>query len=160
MRLRVPADPVVFTDRIQGRIVDDLAESIGDFVIWRADELPAYQLAVVVDDAYQGVTEIVRGADLLHCTARQIHLQHCLSLPSPSYAHHPVALGPDGKKLSKRDGADPVAASTRERVLRLALNFLGQRCPGGLGLAETWEWAQDHWRLEAVPRQLALRLPQ
>lgn len=152
VRLTAPRQPVRFTDLVQGEITDDLQATLGDFVIWRADGLPAYQLAVVVDDAFQGATEVVRGADLLESTARQIHLQRSLGLATPSYAHHPVALGEDGRKLSKRFGSDPVAAAPPARTLQMALRFLGQPCPDGLDLEATWRWALDNWRLARVPR--------
>jgi len=152
IRLRVDALPIRFMDKVQGEISENLQQSVGDFVIWRADGLPAYQLAVVIDDAWQGVTEIVRGADLLDSTARQIRLQRCLGLPTPGYAHHPVALGADGHKLSKRLGSDPVSAQPPNRAVQAALNFLGQPCPGDLDLEATWNWVLAHWRLENVPR--------
>jgi glutamyl-Q tRNA(Asp) synthetase len=157
VRLRVPAQPISFTDRIQGQTEENLEETVGDFVIWRADDLPAYHLAVVVDDAFQQVTQVVRGADLLASTARQIHLQRSLSLPTPTYAHHPVAIGADGKKLSKRFGSDPLARSSTEQALEASLRFLGQPCPAGLSLEGLWEWALEHWDLSAVPRSAALR---
>jgi len=156
VRLRVPAQPVSFIDRIQGRTEESLEETVGDFVIWRADDLPAYHLAVVVDDAYQQVTQVVRGADLLASTARQIHLQRCLSLPTPSYAHHPVATGADGRKLSKRFGSDPLARASTEQALEASLHFLGQNSPTGLSLEGLWEWALEHWDLSSVPRSAAL----
>jgi glutamyl-Q tRNA(Asp) synthetase len=154
VRLRVGSEPVIFDDAIQGPVREDLQETVGDFVIWRADGLPAYQLAVVVDDAFQGVSEVVRGADLLESTGRQIYLQGRLGLPTPSYAHHPVAIGPDGLKLSKRFRADPVAALQPADALRAALNFLGQECPGELCLEATWEWALANWSLSRIPRRL------
>lgn len=153
VRLRVQAEPVRFTDLVQGEIAEDLQVTVGDFVIWRADGLPAYQLAVVVDDAFQQITEVVRGADLLTSTARQIYLQRCLGLPTPLYAHHPVALGENGRKLSKRFGSDPVAAGPPARTLQAALRFLGQPCPDGLDLDEIWRWALSHWDLSRVPRR-------
>lgn len=158
-RLVVPPEPVRFTDLVQGEISEDLQETVGDFVIWRADGLPAYQLAVVVDDAFQRVTEVVRGADLLDSTGRQIHVQRCLGLATPSYAHHPVAVGADGRKLSKRFGSDPVAASTPARTLLAALRFLGQPCPDGLPLEATWRWTLDNWNLSRVPRHRELPWP-
>lgn len=150
IRLRVPAEPIRFTDRIQGEIITDLAATCGDFVVRRADGLVAYQLAVAVDDAFQGVTDIVRGADLLESTARQIHLQRCLNLPTPSHAHIPVALQADGSKLSKRLRSDPVRFADGAEALRRALVFLGQE-PPGMNLADTWRWALDHWSVERVP---------
>ncbi len=152
VRLRVGDDPVTFEDRIQGVVSEDLAESVGDFVIWRADDLPAYQLAVVVDDAFQGVTEVVRGHDLLGSTARQVHVATCLDLPVPTYAHHPVVVAPDRQKLSKRLNSDPIVTEPRAETLTKALRFLGQPCPGGMGLARLWSWALAHWDLDRVPR--------
>jgi glutamyl-Q tRNA(Asp) synthetase len=125
-RLRVPAGPIEFRDRIRGPQRQDLHEEVGDFVLRRADGYWAYQLAVVVDDALQGVTEVVRGADLLDSTPRQILLQRRLGLPQPAYAHLPLLLASDGNKLSKSlqsvavDGGDPLPA------LRLAWGALGQ----------------------------------
>lgn len=159
VRVRVDANPIRFDDAIQGEITENLAESVGDFVIWRADDLPAYQLAVVMDDAFQGVTEVVRGADLLASTARQIHVQHCLGLATPRYAHHPVVLGPDGHKLSKRTGADPVGSGGCAGTLHAALRFLGQPCPAGLDMDHTWSWALGNWSLSRVPRAAGLPLP-
>ena len=152
IRLRVHDEPVSFEDRIQGLITDKLAESVGDFVIWRADDLPAYQLAVVVDDAFQGVTEVVRGHDLLGSTARQVYVALCLGLDIPSYAHHPVVVTPDRQKLSKRLDSDPIVSEPRAEVLASALRFLGQPCPDSMGLGELWTWALDNWELERVPR--------
>jgi glutamyl-Q tRNA(Asp) synthetase len=152
IRLRVPEHSLCFDDEIQGRIEEHLEETVGDFVLWRADDLPAYQLAVVVDDAFQQVTQVVRGADLLDSTARQIWLQRCLGFATPVYAHYPVVIGRDGRKLSKRFGADPVAAAPPALALETALRFLGQDCPRGLGLPALWRWAEAHWRLSAIPR--------
>jgi glutamyl-Q tRNA(Asp) synthetase len=160
VRLRVPAEPVSFVDLIQGPIEECLETAVGDFVIWRADGLPAYQLAVVVDDAFQGVTQVVRGADLLDSTARQIFLQHCLALPVPAYAHHPIATAADGRKLSKRLGSDPLAGSSPAKVLETALRFLGQPCPRGLDLENLWSWAEHHWELASVPREIAIPVAQ
>lgn len=154
VRLRVAREPVLFEDAIQGAVQENLQDSVGDFVIWRADGLPAYQLAVVVDDAFQGVSEVVRGADLLDSTGRQVYLQGCLGLPPPTYAHHPVATGEDGRKLSKRFRADPVAALAPAQALRAALKFLGHDCPGGLCLEATWDWALANWKLSRIPRRL------
>ena len=105
-----------------------------------------------MDDAFQGVTEVVRGVDLLDSTARQIHLQNCLGLATPVYAHHPVALGKDGQKLSKRLGSDPIEAFIPEQVLGLALDFLGQSCPPGLGRAELLGRATENWQISRIPR--------
>jgi glutamyl-Q tRNA(Asp) synthetase len=157
VRLRIPAQSVSFTDQIQGEIRENLEATVGDFVLWRADGLPAYHLAAVVDDAFQQVTQVVRGADLLASTARQIHLQRCLSLPTPIYAHHPVATGTDGKKLSKRLGSDPLACIPTEQALEAALRFLGQPCPAGRSLESLWDWALQHWDLSLVPHSSEIR---
>jgi glutamyl-Q tRNA(Asp) synthetase len=128
-RFRVPPGVFTFEDLVFGPLSQDLEKTVGDFVVKRADGPYAYQLAVVVDDAAQGVTEVVRGADLLDSTARQIALQRALSLPTPSYAHLPLVLGADGKKLGKRDGALPLDTldDTRLRAaFAFALSALGQ----------------------------------
>ena len=151
VRLKVNSSRIEFTDRVQGNISENLEHSVGDFVLWRADGLPAYQLAVVIDDFYQGITEVVRGADLLDSTPRQIYLQHCLGLPTPSYAHLPLALHSDGRKLSKRYSSDPVASVPAAEVIYLVLKFLGQSAPPGMELADLWHWAIEHWQLESVP---------
>jgi glutamyl-Q tRNA(Asp) synthetase len=152
VRLKVKGGTIRFTDLIQGAIVENLEHSVGDFIIYRADGLPAYQLAVVVDDAFQGITEVVRGSDLLASTARQIHLQHALGLPTPAYAHHPLAISDDGKKLGKRFGSDPVGRLPAAEAVSVALQFLGQNPPGGMELKELWSWACEHWQPESIPR--------
>ncbi|MEJ2383431.1 MAG: tRNA glutamyl-Q(34) synthetase GluQRS [Xanthomonadales bacterium] len=159
VRLRVDDATVRFRDAIQGEISEHLPATVGDFVIWRADDLPAYQLAVVVDDAWQGVDECVRGHDLLASTARQIQVARALGLSVPRYAHHPVATTPDGRKLAKRLRSDPLERQARGATLRLALDLLGQRPPTGLTLAELWRWALSHWRLDRVPRRAAVEMP-
>lgn len=127
VRLRVPDGSVVaFDDAIQGRIEQDVAMEVGDFVLRRADGFWAYQLAVVVDDAAQGITDVVRGADLLDSTPRQMLLQRALGLPTPRYAHLPLVLGPDGRKLSKSDASQPVDPSDPLPALRAAWIRLGQ----------------------------------
>ena len=113
---------------------------------------------MAVDDAFQNVSEVVRGGDLLGSTGRQVYLQSRLNLPTPTYAHHPVAVDEDGRKLSKRFRADPVAALPPEQALKAALNFLGQRCPGELSLEATWDWALANWKLSRIPRRLQLPL--
>jgi glutamyl-Q tRNA(Asp) synthetase len=153
-RLRVDTARVRFEDAIQGGIVSDLATEAGDFILRRADGLFAYQLAVVVDDADAGITHVVRGADLLASTARQIFVQRCLGLPTPAYAHLPVAVNAAGEKLSKQTRAAPLDASRPGPALFAALEFLGQRPPAELHAApaaELWSWAARHWRLDKVP---------
>jgi len=154
-RLRVGDARIGFDDAIQGRIDSELASEAGDFILLRADGLFAYQLAVVVDDAATGITHVVRGADLLASTARQIFLQQCLGLPIPCYAHLPVAVNAAGEKLSKQTHAAPVDVSRPGPALFAALEFLGQRPPAELSGAspdELWNWAMRHWRIDRVPR--------
>jgi len=128
-RLRSPDVDLVFNDALQGPQRQNLREIAGDFVLLRADGLYAYQLACVVDDAQQGVTEVVRGADLLNSTPRQIHLQRLLGLPTPRYRHLPLALDEHGHKLSKSSQALPVDPANPLPALRRALAFLGQDAP-------------------------------
>lgn len=124
-RLRVTADSICFDDRLQGRYCQDPAQAVGDFVIWRADAWPAYQLAVVVDDGAQGITEVVRGADLLDSTPRQILLQQLLGLPTPDYLHLPLAVDAAGAKLGKSSGSLAIDPRDPMPALRAALAFLG-----------------------------------
>ncbi|HEY8554818.1 MAG TPA: tRNA glutamyl-Q(34) synthetase GluQRS [Burkholderiales bacterium] len=162
LRVRTEGVRVAFEDRWQGRIECDLAREIGDFVVRRADGLIAYQLAVVVDDAAQGITEVVRGADLLYSTPRQLYLQRLLGLPAPRYAHLPVAVNADGEKLSKQTGAESVSRAPPVPLLRRVLLFLGQEAPEELEAADVesfWRYAIAHWRAERVPALNAAPLP-
>jgi glutamyl-Q tRNA(Asp) synthetase len=122
----IAAGEIRFTDRVQGPQAQRLERDVGDFVLWRADGQFAYQLAVVVDDAQQGITDIVRGADLLDSTARQIYLQRLLGFPTPRYLHVPVVVNAAGEKLSKQTGAEPVDPAHGGDALRRAFTFLGQ----------------------------------
>ncbi|MHB0968471.1 MAG: tRNA glutamyl-Q(34) synthetase GluQRS [Thermoanaerobaculia bacterium] len=128
VRFRAPDAVVAFDDAVRGHVEENAARTTGDFVVRRADGLFAYQLAVVVDDAAQGVTQVVRGGDLLSSTARQIALQRALGYPTPAYAHLPLLLAPNGSKLGKRDGALPLPDLDERRIgetLSLALRVLG-----------------------------------
>ena len=149
LRLRVPDEEVAFDDRVQGRITQQLAREVGDFVLRRADGPFAYQLAVVVDDAAQGVTDVVRGADLLDSTARQIHLQKLLGLPTPRYLHIPAVIDAGGEKLSKQTEARPVTTADFPAALR----FLGQ--PPAHDLKE----ALKNWNASLIPANRAAVLP-
>ena len=154
-RVKVNGTTVGFADALQGRVRRHLATDCGDFVLRRADGFFAYQLAVVVDDAEQGITEIVRGADLIESTPRQIHLQRLLNLPTPDYVHLPVALNARSEKLSKQTFALPVDTVRPQQLLFQVLRFLGQEPPEELvnnSLDDFWRWAATHWRLECVPR--------
>jgi glutamyl-Q tRNA(Asp) synthetase len=158
-RVRTAGATHDFDDLIQGRIHHDLDRETGDFVLLRADGIFAYQLAVVVDDAFQGVTHVVRGADLLASTPRQIHLQRALGLPTPVYAHHPVATGIDGAKLSKQNLAEPVDTLEPAAALRMALAFLNHPPPPGLGCSAMLEWARRHWSFGRVPKAHSMPVP-
>jgi glutamyl-Q tRNA(Asp) synthetase len=154
-RMRTDGAMIELDDAIQGRLQQDLKKDIGDFVLHRADGMYAYQLAVVVDDAEQGITHIVRGSDLLDSTPRQIHLQRLLGFPTPSYAHLPVAVNARGQKLSKQTHARALDSQNGGPALVRALDFLGQEPPAGLAAAEPTEivgWGQANWRLDRVPR--------
>ena len=159
VRVRTDARMVEFSDRVQGRFGQALDASAGDFVVRRADGVAAYHLAVVADDADQGVTAVVRGADLLDSTPRQIYLQRLLALTTPEYAHLPLAVDPGGRKLSKHNRAPALDGSDAVRWLYLALAFLGQRPPARLRRAATdqcWTWALAHWDIGRVPPRTAI----
>ncbi|MCA3177549.1 MAG: tRNA glutamyl-Q(34) synthetase GluQRS [Burkholderiales bacterium] len=149
-RLRVPDGVVRFEDRRLGTQSQDIAAEIGDFVLKRADGLWAYQLAVVVDDTAQGVTDVVRGTDLLGSTGRQVVLARALGLPSPRWLHVPVVAGADGDKLSKQTGATAVDASRPLEVLGAAMRHLGLEPPADAPL--------DAWLADATARWAARRL--
>lgn len=153
LRLDTSDAAVAFEDLLQGRITSLLEQESGDFVLYRADGVFAYQLAVVVDDAEQGITDVVRGADLLASTPRQIYIQQLLGLPRPRYAHLPVVVDAQGAKLSKQTLAVPVDAERPLPALMAALSFLGQSPPRGLAtVRELWTWAIENWKLDRVPR--------
>jgi glutamyl-Q tRNA(Asp) synthetase len=155
LRIAVPQEQVCFLDGVYGPRQQVLAEAVGDFVLRRADGLFAYQLAVVVDDAAAGVNQVVRGADLLSSTPRQIFLHACLGTPVPAYLHLPLALDSDGKKVSKRHGLVRLEqVSGGARLLTQALQFLGQKVPGGLQVADPPEllsWAVENFDRAAIP---------
>lgn len=161
-RFRVPATAISFLDRLQGWQHIHLEQEAGDFVVFRADGLYAYQLAVVVDDAEQSITDVVRGADLLASTPRQIALQHALGYVTPTYLHVPVVTGPDGLKLSKSAGAFDINDAIPAVLLWHALQFLGQRLPEELrqeSVTRLWQVAQQQWEEQAVPVSLSSTYP-
>lgn len=157
-RARTTQAAIGFTDAIQGRQTQVLERDMGDFVLKRADGLYAYQLAVVVDDAAQGITHVVRGADLLDSTPRQIWLQRLLGYSTPHYAHLPLAVNAQGEKLSKQTLAAPIEVDQRAPTLWQALRFLGQSPPAELQPSHEalWRWALQHWRLSSVPKTRAM----
>lgn len=143
---------IAFTDRVQGRIAQRLESQIGDFVLQRRDSLYAYQLAVVVDDADQHITHVVRGADLLDSTPRQIWLQGLLGYPELRYAHIPVAVNEQGQKLSKQTLAPSLADADAALVLKEALHFLGQRQPQTDTPKTILAEAVTHWKPQDIPK--------
>lgn len=154
-RVLAPDRHVGFVDAVQGAYGQNLAREVGDFVILRRDGLWSYQLAVVVDDAYQGISEVVRGADLLDSTPRQLYLQEVLDLRAPTYLHLPVLVGEGADKLSKQNGAAPLPWSDPRPPLITILSLLGQHPPKELSegtLDALWRWATNHWRPESIPR--------
>jgi len=151
-RVRTTSDPIDFVDRVQGKMVQSVEREVGDFVLRRADGLIAYQLAVVVDDAEQGVTDVVRGADLLDSTARQIWLQRLLGYATPRYLHVPIAVSAAGEKLSKQTGARSIDRAHVAEWLARALAFLGHPPPRGLAARELLEWALANWDVARIPR--------
>lgn len=162
IRVRVPEESAAdfgFTDRVQGYFTQNIAREGGDFIIKRRDGLYAYQLAVVVDDGWQGITDIVRGADLLDSTPRQLYLQTLLGLPTPRYLHIPLLLQPDGHKLGKSYRSPPVSTQHAPAHLLRALRALGQCPPASLesaSVAEILAWGVAHWNAAAIPAQTGI----
>ena len=152
LRVRTNGEPIRFADRVQGEISQSLERDIGDFIVRRADGLYAYQLAVAVDDAAQGVTDVVRGADLLDSTTRQIHLQRLLGFSTPRYLHLPVATNAKGEKLSKQTQA----LDARVDDIPGALRFLGMNPPAGPASGEMLAWASKHWDPARIPRSRSI----
>lgn len=155
IRLRTESRRIAFTDAIQGEIGHDVAQAISDFVIRRADGPVAYQLAVVVDDAEQGITHVVRGADLLLSTPRQIYLQELLGFGTPRYAHLPIAVNAAGEKLSKQTAALAVDAERAAQWLAAVLRFLGHAPPSNLPSQDLWKWSFEHWNATLVPQLIS-----
>jgi glutamyl-Q tRNA(Asp) synthetase len=152
---------VCFDDRLQGTVCQDVEAEVGDFIVQRADGLIAYQLAVVVDDAACGITDVVRGADLLDSTPRQICLQRLLGLATPRYLHLPVAVNAAGEKLSKQTLARAIDGGDAAALLRRAAVFLGLAPPPEVaGVADLWRWAVASWDAARLPRARALPAPE
>src|SRR3989449_4064505 len=153
LRMRTTSEPICFVDRVQGKTEQSVERDVGDFIVCRADGQFAYQLAVVVDDAEQGITDVVRGADLLDSTARQIYLQRLLGYPTPRYLHVPVAVNAVGEKLSKQTGAPAIELTSARDQLRRALAFLGQ--PEAANLRE----AVRSWDPGLIPARRMVTAP-
>ena len=160
-RLRVEQGAILFRDRIQGSYRQDVAAAVGDTILRRRDQIFAYLLAVVVDDAAQGVTHVVRGADLLDNTPRQIYLQRQLGLPLPAYAHVPALTEPDDSKLAKSRRSVHLDADSPLTQLLAGVRDAGNAGPAGAGsatLSEAWAWAIAHWDIKRVPKRLNVRV--
>ena len=152
-RLRVAPGTVALDDPWQGRLSRDLEREVGDFIVRRADGSVGYQLACVVDEAEMAITEVVRGADLIGSSLRQLHLQRLLNLRTPAYRHLPVLKDAAGRKLSKQNHAPAIDSRRAAENLREALRCLGQSVPAelaGSGAAEALAWALEHWNDAAV----------
>jgi glutamyl-Q tRNA(Asp) synthetase len=159
--VRVSPGIVVVDDALQGRVETDLSATLGDYIVIRRDGLPAYHLAVVLDDGEQGVTTVVRGIDLLESTAAHVHLQAELGLRTPQYFHLPVVVNARNEKLSKQTGAGRVepGAGTAATILRL----LGLEVPpelAGEPSGRLWQWALPRWNIEALRGRRELQRPE
>lgn len=158
LRVRTDGASVEFDDRLQGTVRQQLGPEIGDFVLWRNDGVFSYHLACTVDDAAAGITHVVRGADLIASTPRQIYLQRLLGLPEPEYLHLPVAVNAQGEKLSKQTLAPAVASGNAAPILAQVLRFLGHAPPRDVvdaGMDALWSWAVPNWRRSLLPRHAA-----
>jgi glutamyl-Q tRNA(Asp) synthetase len=156
LRCVTSSEPVCLEDRLQGRYCQYLQREIGDFVVRRADNIIAYQLATVIDDHDQGITDIVRGVDLLNSTPRQIHLQQLLGFPTPRYMHLPIAVNHHHEKLSKQTHARAIDPRHCVEQLNQVMCFLNHPPPlqlAGCSLSEFWDWAKAHWDESRLPRQ-------
>lgn len=160
LRVLVSNKEFIVADEIQGEIKQNLATDIGDFIIRRRDRLFSYQLAVVVDDDEQNISEVFRGTDLMDSTIRQVYLQRVLDNPTPDYYHIPVAVNEEGKKLSKQTHAEPVNPAGDSATLQAALDFLGQSPPKELVNAapvELIQWATENWDILKVPKKMSIQ---
>ena len=151
-RIRVNDETIGFDDGIVGHYAQNLARDIGDFVLLRADGFWAYQLAVVADDADQGITHIVRGQDLLVSTPRQIYLQRCLGFATPHYAHLPLLVNKHGQKWSKQTLAPALDENHKEQLLRQVLQYLNlPPAPEVSRPQALLSWAIEHWQPHKIP---------
>jgi glutamyl-Q tRNA(Asp) synthetase len=153
LRIKTDSRTIHFSDALQGDISENLATQHGDFILKRKDGIIAYQFAVVLDDRYQNVTDVVRGVDLLDSTPKQIYLQHCLGISTPSYMHLPIIIDENGEKLSKQTRATAVDTSNPPAILFRLLQLLKQQPPALLQQASTSEllhWAIAHWHYEPL----------
>ncbi len=160
LRIKINTPFLQFFDCLQGEIRHNMLTEIGDFIVKRKDGLFAYQLAVVVDDAEQGITDVVRGCDLLETTTRQLYLQQVLNLPHPNYTHLPIIVNAQGLKLSKQNHAPIIDDQPVLPLLHHALTLLGQSPPADLiheNIQAFWDWAIKNWSITHVPLQMNLQ---
>jgi len=162
IRLKTNNDPICFNDLCQNQkpFCQNIAQDIGDFILKRSDGLFAYQLAVVIDDAEQSITHVVRGADLFDNTPRQIYLQQLLGYDTPLYLHFPVAVSADGKKLSKQNRSPEITNKNKRVQLIKTLQFLGQPIthPDDFeNLDDLWKWAVQNWDADLIPKKMAIK---
>ncbi len=160
--LRIFVDDVTieFNDTVMGKQIQNMKRECGDFIIKRRDNLFAYQLAVVVDDALQKINEVVRGADLLTVTPRQIYLQQRLNYPTPNYCHLPLVVDANGNKISKSEGTAKVNIKDKKKLLVSVLQFLSQTPPDDLAdssLNDIWAWAIKHWDISLVSKAITIK---
>lgn len=156
LRMKSSDRIVSFTDAVQGGYQQNIKTEVGDFVIHRGDDIASYHLCVVADDHDTGITEIVRGLDLIDSTPRQIYLQQALGYNQPGYCHMPIAVNSDGNKLSKQTMAEPVEPENAEEILLAALKFLGQEPENALAgspVDEILSWGVSHWQLSKIPKE-------
>lgn len=161
IRIKTNNDEVGINDQLQGHYVQCLESEIGDYIIKRADGFFAYHLAAVVDDADQGITDIVRGVDLLESTPRQVYLQHKLNFLTPSYLHLPIAIDNTGKKISKTTKAESINSNKPNESLFHALNFLGQNPPTELityDIESILNWSIQNWDVNLLPKQKKIKI--
>ncbi len=157
IRLRVANEIITFRDAIFGEFGQNLFKEIGDIIIYRKFDIPSYAIAITVDDSYQGITEVVRGYDLLAFTPIQIYLCQQLGLSIPKFLHVPIIVNQQGHKLSKQTGAEAIAITeqNREAILVKALQDLGQPLPREIkkdSLSQIWHWAIEHWNINNIPK--------
>lgn len=161
IRVKVKPGLIGFRDRLQGAQSAELSEALGDYIIYRRDELPAYHLATVMDDVDQGITDIVRGSDLLGATLVQIHLAKLLGLPEATYWHLPVLCDTHGEKLAKQHSAASVESIGAAEIAFAALQHIGANPPAelrGEAPGALWRWGQSNWRIESLAGQMQRRL--
>lgn len=159
MRVRVPQREIFIHDQLQGATTQNLYNDIGDFIVRRRDGLFSYQLAIVIDDSAQEISEVCRGTDLMDSTARQIYLQQALGYPTPDYMHLPIAVNNDGQKLSKQTHAPAINPAEASATLSKALNFLGHPPPQeliGASPVELLQWGVEYWDIASIPAKLTI----